>query len=363
MKTTTIFRLFFCAPIILILVFSANACSKSQEPNAEQSSVSSEQMPATPITEVNVLGADEAGEEVKKAAVAPPTIPPVKDGVLVSEKYPDFANSILGAAILDELNTGELLRSGDIVITEAMLQEEVSELPEEIRDKSDAFGFFILDQISSEPLLFRQIRAKTGGHPDDEDWDDQIQGYIHDIISDVQTTDEELLAFYEENKNMMGDSSFEMVKEELETYLGMEKGMQAFQDHLHSLGKSVGISVQAAWVDTVATKFKDNPINNALAKGKPVFVDFYADWCGPCKLMKPTIDAIKEAYEDTLIVVEINVDEESFLARQHQAESIPTLLFYDAEGNLVSRKEGLMSEEELQKELEKIGVAPKNNDN
>ena len=51
------------------------------------------------------------------------------------------------------------------------------------------------------------------------------------------------------------------------------------------------------------------------------------------------------------------VDNEPFLANRHKASSIPLLLFYDAQGNLVKRQEGMLQEEELKKELEKIGVS------
>ena len=63
-----------------------------------------------------------------------------------------------------------------------------------------------------------------------------------------------------------------------------------------------------------------------LKSDVPVFVDFYADWCGPCKMMSPVIDKLADEYEGKIKVGKVNVDEESALANQFGIESIPTLV-------------------------------------
>ena len=60
----------------------------------------------------------------------------------------------------------------------------------------------------------------------------------------------------------------------------------------------------------------------------PVFVDFYADWCGPCKMMSPVIDKLAEDYEGRIKVGKINVDENSALAAEYGIMSIPNMLFF-----------------------------------
>lgn len=63
--------------------------------------------------------------------------------------------------------------------------------------------------------------------------------------------------------------------------------------------------------------------------GKLVIVDFWADWCGPCKAMEPTMAKIAKKYQSQVRIVKVNVDDEEQLARMNSIRSIPTLLFFD----------------------------------
>ncbi len=59
-----------------------------------------------------------------------------------------------------------------------------------------------------------------------------------------------------------------------------------------------------------------------------VFVDFYADWCGPCKMIAPTVDSLAEEYNGRVKFARVNVDESPDLARRYGVKSIPTLLIF-----------------------------------
>ena len=67
-----------------------------------------------------------------------------------------------------------------------------------------------------------------------------------------------------------------------------------------------------------------------LQSDLPVFVDFYADWCGPCKMMSPVIDKLAEEYEGKIKVGKVNVDENGDLAVKYGIMSIPNMIFFKA---------------------------------
>ena len=78
----------------------------------------------------------------------------------------------------------------------------------------------------------------------------------------------------------------------------------------------------------VHTFTADNCATEVLNSDIPVFVDFYADWCGPCKMMSPVIDKLAEEYDGRIKVGKINVDENSALAAEYGIMSIPNMLFF-----------------------------------
>ena len=72
----------------------------------------------------------------------------------------------------------------------------------------------------------------------------------------------------------------------------------------------------------------ENFEKEVLNSDKPVLVDFYADWCGPCKMMAPIIEEIAEELQGKAKVGKINVDENQELAMKYEVMSIPTLIIY-----------------------------------
>lgn len=85
---------------------------------------------------------------------------------------------------------------------------------------------------------------------------------------------------------------------------------------------------------------------NIKAAGKAVLVDFWAAWCGPCKMIAPVIDEIAKAYADKLVVGKLNVDENNATAAKYGVMSIPTLLIFK-DGEEVERIVGYKSKSEL----------------
>jgi len=79
---------------------------------------------------------------------------------------------------------------------------------------------------------------------------------------------------------------------------------------------------------------------------KPVFLDFWADWCGPCRMLGPTFERLAEKYGEQVTFAKINVDELPDVANKFAVRSIPTLVLLK-EGNVVEKLVGLRSEQEL----------------
>jgi thioredoxin 2 len=93
----------------------------------------------------------------------------------------------------------------------------------------------------------------------------------------------------------------------------------------------------------------------ALQSPVPVLVDFYADWCGPCRMLAPILERLATEFAGRLKVVKVNIDQAPGLADQFRVESIPTLILM-ANGKVVDKTSGLVPEAVLRNALEQVLV-------
>ncbi|MEA4932613.1 MAG: thioredoxin [Lawsonibacter sp.] len=94
------------------------------------------------------------------------------------------------------------------------------------------------------------------------------------------------------------------------------------------------------------THFNQASFDQALAEGKPMMVDFWADWCGPCKMLGPVIEELAGQYSEKVVVGKVDVDEEQELAIRYGVMSIPTVIFFK-DGKEMERKVGVMPKDVL----------------
>lgn len=103
-----------------------------------------------------------------------------------------------------------------------------------------------------------------------------------------------------------------------------------------------------------AVHFSDSDFEEKVLKSDtPVLVDFYADWCGPCKMAAPIIDELSDDYKGKVVIGKINVDENNQTAGQYGVMSIPTVILFK-DGKEVDRKIGFGGKQGYETLLAKV---------
>ncbi len=103
----------------------------------------------------------------------------------------------------------------------------------------------------------------------------------------------------------------------------------------------------------MALQFTDQTAREAIESGKPVVIDFWATWCGPCIKLGPVVEELAEKYEGQAVIGKLNIDENDEIASENRVRNIPTVLFFK-DGELKERSVGLVKLSDLEEKLAKI---------
>jgi thioredoxin 1 len=102
----------------------------------------------------------------------------------------------------------------------------------------------------------------------------------------------------------------------------------------------------------IVTASEANFANEVVGSPQPVLVDFWAEWCGPCKMIAPLLDELADEYQGRVKVAKVNIDNEPNIAQKYGIRAIPTLLLFKG-GEVIEQIVGMRSKRDLKASLDK----------
>lgn len=103
----------------------------------------------------------------------------------------------------------------------------------------------------------------------------------------------------------------------------------------------------------MALKITDANFDEIIASGKPVVIDFWAEWCGPCRMVGPIIDELAAQYDGKVVIGKCDIDEQSALATKFAVRNIPTILFIK-DGQVIDKQVGAVPKPALEEKITKL---------
>lgn len=106
------------------------------------------------------------------------------------------------------------------------------------------------------------------------------------------------------------------------------------------------------WVLSIREEYMKGKFQDIISQDKPVLVDFYADWCGPCQMMSPVLKEVASELGNQVSIIKVDVDRNQPIAQRFGVRSIPHLILFK-NGQIKANKAGLMTKRDLKTMIEK----------
>ena len=101
---------------------------------------------------------------------------------------------------------------------------------------------------------------------------------------------------------------------------------------------------------TIKIKKMNTNFADIIQSGKPVLVDFFATWCGPCQMLAPILKQVKDSLGERITIIKIDVDKNQQMAAQYQVRGVPTMILFQ-NGKQLWRQSGVLTKEEILKTI------------
>jgi len=294
-----------------------------------------------------------------RAAVCPCQATPNARLATIEDTYLGLSQGPLRFACLEALPKGVLLRAGTVTISEQQLAAEIAGANTDMQPIMKKNSFLILEQMATRQLLTAEARAWATNTKRDTKQDTDatlMQAYLASIARQTTVTDDEVKAFYDANKALLGGASYDAVANEMKTYLREQKQQDTVDAYVNALSTRTPVVVDRDWLNGQATTILDNPVDQARRSGKPSVIDFGREGCGPCDMMTPILAELQKTYTGQCNVLFCHVGENPILASRYNVQTIPTQVFFDKEGKEVFRHVGFFPKEQMLAKMAELGV-------
>lgn len=251
--------------------------------------------------------------------------------------------------------------NGQAITVDNFLRE-VDKIEEPTRGmfKEDPAKF--LDVMIMKMLVLQEAKNQGFERGREGNEEDVIRQFLEKRFSTPLTVSkEEVETFYKAHKDRMGEMLLEQAAPMIEQLLRQGKQEEEYMRFLEEIRSRANIEIDPDRLQAIAAKptegtNTEEELSRALKSGRPVLVDFGSNSCIPCRQLRPILQEIKKEKEGKLEVLVIDVYKYQNLSREYRIQVIPTLVFFDANGREVLRRQGFMPKAALLEQLVKVGV-------